>query len=75
MNKGDVFMAELNPKMPYGMRPVVIIDNEYVKPLTTMNKRDFIPCVINGKEHYIAQDKIRLSDITLYNFIETITIK
>jgi hypothetical protein len=74
MNKGDIFMAQTGAEINKCIRPVVIIDNEYVNILTTMNKRDFISCDINGKEHYIVPEKIKLSDVILYDYIKTINI-
>jgi hypothetical protein len=75
MNRGEVFWAMISSNKMEGMRPVVIIDNEYVKPLTTMNKRNFIPCIIDNKELYIVPEKLRLRDVTLHDFITTITIE
>jgi len=72
MNKGDVYMVQVELNGRISTRPVIFVDKSHINILTTMNKDYFIPCKIKGEEHYIVPEILSIKGITLIEFIETI---
>lgn len=75
MSIGNVYMADLGYYVKKGLRPVVVFDQEYVNPLSTIRKANLKAYLINDVEYFVLPISIRKSQIKLLNYISKIDLE